>query len=257
MNEEQIIRNEAKGFFNDNLGDNSENINAIDDFHKLKSRLFDFYTSEKKALFLDEIESLINKDLKEHKDLMHRGTNKTCQIDIKAEKLLFYIKQEIDTLPIIAHQKFNSNNKIERTKVFISYSHLDKDILIDVQRHFKPFLKKIDFWDDSKIDPGQKWKEEIRKAINETRVAILLISTDFLGSDFIATNELPALLSAAEQEGVVILNVILKPCLFEEFKDLNQYQTMNPPDRPLTKMDYNEKEELFVNIVRQTKKFLK
>ena len=114
----------------------------------------------------------------------------------------------------------------------------------------------IDYWDDSKILPGQKWKEEIRKAINETKVAILLVSTDFLGSEFISTNELPPLLKAAEENGAVILTVILKPCLFEEFTELNQYQSLNPPNRPAIKMDSTEQEELYVNLVRQTKRIL-
>src|SRR5690606_23199047 len=118
------------------------------------------------------------------------------------------------------------------------------------------FKSQIDFWDDSRIQPGQKWKEEIRKAILETKVAILLVSTDFLGSEFISTDELPPLLEAAEKEGAVILIVILKPCLFEEFDELNQFQAMNPPNRPVSKMDENEKEEMFVNIVRQTRKVL-
>jgi len=256
MNEELIIRKEAKEFFERKL-DNSRNHNAIDDFHELKSRLYDFYTPEKKSIFLDEIELQLTTDLKEHREKAHGGQpSPTCQNEIKAEKLLFYIKQEIDTLPIIAHQKFKSTDKATRNKVFISYSHLDKEYLTDIQRHFKPFLNQIDYWDDSKILPGQKWKDEIKVAISETKVAILLVSTDFLGSEFITTNELPPLLDAAEKDGAVILIIILKPCLFEEFENLNQFQAMNPPSRPITKMDYDEKEELFVNLVRQTKRIV-
>ena|SRR6478735_8845426 len=98
---------------------------------------------------------------------------------------------------------------------------------------------------------------EIKKALNETKVAILLVSTDFLGSVFISNHELPPLLKAAEEAGAVILMVILKPCLFEEFPELNQFQAMNPPSRPVSRMEYDEKEELFVNLVRQTKRVLK
>jgi TIR domain len=159
-------------------------------------------------------------------------------------------------LPLIAHQKAIINSIQKRTKVFIRYSHADKEYLDDIHRHFKPFLSQINFWDDTKIQPGQKWKEEIRKAIDETKVAILLISTDFFGSDFIVNNELPPLLKAAEDDGAVILIVILKPCLFEDFDQLSQYQALNPPERPILKMKYVEKEELLVNLVRQTKKFL-
>jgi hypothetical protein len=119
----------------------------------------------------------------------------------------------------------------------VSCSHFDKEFLVDIQRHFKPFLNHVNFWDDT-IHLGQKWKDEIKRAIRETKVAILLVSTDFLGSNFIATNELQPLLKAAEENGAVILIVILKPCLFEEFPELNQYQAVNPPTRPLIKMDY-------------------
>jgi TIR domain len=256
MIDEQIIRNEANIFFEEKIKV-VEYADAIENFHKIKQRLHDFYEPENKAIFLDQIEILIRSDLQSHRDLNHSGNSSpTCPIEIKTESFLFYIKQEIDTLPIIAHQKFQATDKASRNKVFVSYSHLDADFLVDVKRHFKPFLSQIDYWDDSKILPGQKWKEEIRKAIEETKVAILLVSTDFLGSDFIATNELPPLLTAAEKEGAIILIVIVKPCLFEEFNELNKFQAMNQPSKPVTKLTVDEKEELLVNLVRQTKKHI-
>jgi len=256
MQGEEIIRKEAKEFHDWNI-DESRNNNAIDDFHQIKYRLQDFYTPESKALFLDELQRLIILSLKEHRDKAHGGQpGLNCAHEAKPEKLLFYIQQEMDTLPIIAHQKKESNPVQHRTKVFISYSHYDIEYLTDIKRHFKPFFNKIDFWDDSKIQPGQKWKLEISKAIETTKVAILLVSTDFLGSEFISTNELPPLLKAAEENGAVILIVLLKPCLFEEFDELNQYQTMNPSNNPVVKMDVVETEELYVNLVRQTKRIL-
>ncbi|HEY5588766.1 MAG TPA: toll/interleukin-1 receptor domain-containing protein [Candidatus Paceibacterota bacterium] len=256
MEEEKIIRIEAKDFYKQKI-EHSDNREAIDDFHEIKSRLYDFYTPESKSIFLDEVEKLIIKALHDHRNKAHGGKpGENCPEEKKPDKLLFYIKQEIDTLPIVAHQKNKTNLTQERNKVFVSYCHLDTDYLTDVQRHFKPFLNQIDFWDDTKIQPGQKWKDEIKKAINTAKVAILLVSTDFLGSDFISTNELPPLLQAAEENGAVILIVVLKPCLFEEFDSLNQYQAMNPPNKPVLKMDYSEKEELYVNLVRQTKRIL-
>ena len=256
MEEESIIRQEAKDFHEKEI-EGSIKVEAIDDFHKLKHRLYDFYSSESKAIFLDEIEKQIVSELKTHREKAQGGLpGINCTHERKPEKLLFYIKQELETLPIIAHQKNESNPSQVRDKVFVSYSHLDKDFLKDIQRHFKPFLNQIDFWDDTKILPGQKWKNEIKKAIDTTKVAILLVSTDFLGSEFIASDELPPLLKAAEENGAVILMVIVKPCLFEECPSLNQYQAMNAPSNPVIKMDYTDKEELFVNLVRQTKRVL-
>jgi hypothetical protein len=257
MNEDElIIRKEAKVFFENRISD-SICVHAVEIFHELKSRLHDFYSPESKSVFLDEIEVELIAELDEHRKNNHNGEKGiNCGYEDKTESLLYYIKQEIGTLPIIAHQKFKAKSEKKRNKVFISYSHLDKEYLTDIQRHFKPFLNQIDFWDDTKIQPGQKWKNEIRNAIDETKVAILLLSTDFLGSDFISSNELPPLLESAEKDGTVILIVILKPCLFEEFNELNQFQAMNPPNHPISKMDNNDREELFVNLVRQTKKIL-
>jgi len=168
----------------------------------------------------------------------------------------FYINQEAKKLPAIIKRQKKENFNETRNKVFVSYSREDKSCLDDIKLHFKPFLKQIDFWDDNRIEPGQKWKEEIRKAIKETKVAILLVSANFLASDFISTDELPPLLEAAENEGAVILIVVLRPCLFKENEELSQYQTMNPPSKPVSKMDDNEKDDLYVNLVRQTKKLL-
>ncbi len=256
MKEERIIRDEAKEFY-ENSSLINPNIESSEKLRDLKYRLSDFYSSESKAIFLDQIQKTVTEQLIEHRERSHGGkASPTCQYEISAERLIFYLNQELGTLPKVVHQKYELNEKSRREKVFVSYSHLDKEYLSDVQRHFKPFKSQIDFWDDSRIAPGQKWKEEIRKVISTTKIAILLVSTDFLGSEFILTDELPPLLEAAEKEGAVILIVILKPCLFEEFDDLNQFQAMNPPNRPVSKMDGNEKEELFVNLVRQTKKIL-
>jgi len=54
-----------------------------------------------------------------------------------------------------------------------------------------------------------------RGAFAAARVAILLASADFMASEFIQTNELPQLLAAAENAGIRIVPIILKPCRFD------------------------------------------
>ena len=109
-----------------------------------------------------------------------------------------------------------SKEKETRKTVFISYSHADVDFLLRLKIHLRPFEKKgvIDLWEDTKIKVGEKWNERIEKALDKAAIAILLISADFLASDFIIDNELPPLLHAAEEKGKIILPVIVKPCRF-------------------------------------------
>jgi internalin A len=138
-----------------------------------------------------------------------------------------------------------------RTKVFISYSHHDREWLTRLQKHLKTLENEgidVDVWDDTRIKAGDKWKREIKRALDEAKIAVLLISTDFLSSDFIAKNELPPLLEAAKQNGAVILPLILKPSRYTRHKELSEFQAVNDPDRPLIKLKEAEQEEILVKL---------
>jgi len=139
--------------------------------------------------------------------------------------------------------------------VFISYSHKDMIWLDHLKRHLKP-VKYVDFWDDSMIVSGEKWHERIENAINQARIAILLLSADFFSSDFIINNELPPLLEAAENKGTVVLVVVLKPCLVEEFPLITRYQFINSPNDTIIQMDEASQELTWLRLVNEVKKYL-
>jgi len=107
---------------------------------------------------------------------------------------------------------------------------------------------KITLWDDTLIKPGDNWREVIRRALEETKVAILLISADFLASDFINSEELPALLAAAAMDGVVILPVVISASRFEKIESLSRYQAVNPTSQPLDGMKKSKREEVLVRV---------
>src|SRR3954466_1888279 len=132
------------------------------------------------------------------------------------------------------------------TKVFISYSHADKDWLDRLKRHLKPLVREgnLDCWDDTHIRPGDDWKQEIGNALDTAQVAVLLISADFFASDFIDETELPPLLDAAKAKGVRILPVILSACRFARNPALARFQAVNPPDQPLKDMPEGEQERV-------------
>ena len=133
-----------------------------------------------------------------------------------------------------------------RTKVFISYSHADKEWLDRLKRHLKPLVREgnLDYWDDTHIRPGDDWKQEIQNALDTAQVAVLLISADFFASDFIDEAELPPLLDAAKAKGVRILPVILSASRFARNPDLARFQAVNLPSRPLNDMLPPEQEKV-------------
>jgi HEAT repeat protein len=138
----------------------------------------------------------------------------------------------------------------KRTKVFISYSRKDAKWLDRLQVHLKPLERvgEITRWDDTLIKPGEKWRGAIERALGEAKVAVLLISADFIASDFINKDELLPLLAAAESEGVLILPIVLSPCRFEETKSISQFQSVNKPSQPLSMMTGARREAVFVKV---------
>ena len=68
------------------------------------------------------------------------------------------------------------------------------------------------------------------------KVAVLLVSADFMASDIISSNELPSILANAKDNGTIILPIILNASWFSENKNLSQYQAANDPAKPLNKL---------------------
>ena len=136
----------------------------------------------------------------------------------------------------------------DRTQVFISYSHKDEKYLEGLLPHLRYYErnKLLDFWADTKIKPGAEWQTEIRNALASAIVAVLLISVDFLDSQYIQDNELLTLLIAAEKEGVTILPVILRPCSLPE--SISRFQAFNSASMPVAKMKGYQREDLWVKV---------
>lgn len=138
-----------------------------------------------------------------------------------------------------------------RNGAFVSYCHADAEYLTRLQVHLAPYIreKKVDLWDDTRITPGGQWKEEINQAIALARVAILLVSADFMASEFIAQNELLPLLERAKQQGMLVVPVILSSCSFMS-SELACYQSFNNPSFPLTRMSLGEQEAIWAKLAK-------
>jgi len=152
-----------------------------------------------------------------------------------------------------------NKDKPVRDTVFISYSRRDARWLEMVKTHLKPFERdgRIKRWDDTEIKSGQLWKTEIDKAIGSARVVVLLVSPEFLASDFIANNELPPLLVAAETDGATILSVIIRACNYAHAENISKYQAINPPEKPLAKMSSARRDEVLSKLTERILEVLK
>jgi len=142
-----------------------------------------------------------------------------------------------------------------RDLVFISYSQDDKKWLERLHRILAPLLreKQLKIWDDTYIIPGMRWYEAITNALSSAKIAVLLVSANFLASDFIAKYELPPILEAAEQQHLTVLWIAVDYCLYQQ-TGFAQYQAMNDPAKPLNSFSGAQRTRELTRICKEITK---
>jgi hypothetical protein len=139
----------------------------------------------------------------------------------------------------------------KRNEVFISYSQKDKKWLQLVKEALRPYTRKneLNIWDDARIKVGDKWRDEITTALQRASVAVMLVSRNFLASDFIAEIELPQLLDAATNNGLRIIWIAVGDCVVET-TSLKDYQAANNPAKPLNSLKKPDLDKALTQIAR-------
>ena len=155
--------------------------------------------------------------------------------------------------------------------VFVSYSHRDAKRIEQLRRFLDPLQRDglIDYWDDTRIKPGADWEKEIDQALARARVAVLLISQDFINSKFIYEKEVPRILAARDAGRLTVLPVFLSPSTADfsrypytdprtnEPREVNlaSIQGYGSPEKGMTlrELKYAERERLWRQLAAQLK----
>jgi hypothetical protein len=139
-------------------------------------------------------------------------------------------------------------------EIFISYSHEDSQWLKKLRTHLAPMIDNgaVILWDDSHIQPGTHWNDEINLALHRATIAVLMVSSDFLASRFIVDKELPLLAAAAETDGLKILWIALTASAYKE-TPLVAYQALNDPTQPLDSLKGAKRNQELVRIAERIK----
>jgi len=121
--------------------------------------------------------------------------------------------------------------------IFVSYSHRDKEWCARFKAMAKPLERYAgaSFWSDADIKPGEKWPDKIRNALDSATIAVLLVSVDFLASEFIFKEELPRILKASEKGSLQVLWILLSPCHYK-LTGLRDIHAVTDVSAPLNSM---------------------
>lgn len=124
-----------------------------------------------------------------------------------------------------------------RRNVFISYCHEDGDTCEKVRKRLRALEREglLDVWGDHLIKAGERWSDKIGGALDKAQAALLLVSEDFLDSDFIRNVELPMLLER-ESRGLtrIFWIPVRKSSVFSSRPDIAAFESLlKPPDTSL------------------------
>jgi TIR domain len=111
-----------------------------------------------------------------------------------------------------------SRTDIMTWQVFYSYCHEDAKLRKELGTHLAPLRhqRKIDEWHDREIKPGSEWQVEINAKLSSAHLILLLVSADFLASEYCFGVEVEQALARLKRNEVEVIPVLLRPCLWED-----------------------------------------
>jgi DNA-binding transcriptional regulator LsrR (DeoR family) len=154
---------------------------------------------------------------------------------------------------VTAHSH-NASMRGPRNQAFISYSHTDKKWIEELQTWLRPMLADgaIRIWVDTEIAAGTNWLENIQAALAAAKVAVLLVTPAFLASEFITRHEIPSLLRAAKDEGIIIFWIPISDSNYQH-TPIAEYQAAHPPEQPLDGITRPQRNRALVKICNKLK----
>ncbi len=135
--------------------------------------------------------------------------------------------------------------------LFLSYSHEDKFFKEELDKHLTALKrsKKLSYWHDKEIGGGTNWDKIIKENLQKADFILLLISPDFLNSEYIWEVELERAFKLQNEGKVAIIPIFLTKVDFEglPFEKLQGY----PEDgKPITSFSEREQPEAFFQVAR-------
>jgi tetratricopeptide (TPR) repeat protein len=142
-----------------------------------------------------------------------------------------------------------------KVKIFFSYSHEDETLRDELAKYLKPLERqgKIEPWHDRKIEPGKNWRQELDFHLNSADIVLLLVSTDFVNSDFCYCTELERARERHDAGETRIIPIFLRLIDLNALKGtpLETIQGVPEPSQPITSAKWETRDEAFVHVAER------
>lgn len=158
------------------------------------------------------------------------------------------------SLPAVLSKANHSEAKGRVLRIFVSYSHQDSAFLGDDELlGYLAVLEKeqFTFWHDRRIATGESWDTRIRESIEGSDIALVLVSQNFLRSEYCQSVEIERFLELRRERGLIIYPILLSPCDWRTHEWLSSTQSL-PRDGRSIELHYQDpgaRKQLYLDIL--------
>ena len=172
--------------------------------------------------------------------------NSFLQIIAQREYLSDPIQEQQD-------QTMGSRLQPDAVELFYSYSHRDEELREQLENHLTILKRQgvITDWHDRKISAGREWEGEIHEHLNTAHIILLLVSSDFLASDYCYDIEMNRAMERHDAGEARVIPIILRYVDWED-EPISRLMALPREAKPVTK--WEDRDEAFTNIARGIKK---
>lgn len=139
---------------------------------------------------------------------------KECELSYESVSIHDLLGNIFSKKEVIDKIKINS----DAPRAFFSYSKTDKAYLDEFKKHLKTLQRsgQLMQWDDSKIKPGEEWDEAIKTELAQADIIFLLLSVDFLNTDYIWEVEISEAMRRHEHKEARVIPIKIRDCNWED-----------------------------------------
>lgn len=139
-------------------------------------------------------------------------------------------------------------------KLFFSYSHEDEAFKNKLNKHLKMLqrLNVISAWQDRDISAGSEWEEEILGNLETADIILLLVSDNFLASDYCWDKEMERALQRHDEGTARVIPIILKPVDGWYQAPFGKLQALPKDAKPIS--SWSNEDEAYTNIAAGIRK---
>ncbi len=133
--------------------------------------------------------------------------------------------------------------------IFICSAREDKALLNELMSHLMPLQRRglIEIRHDHDIPAGAEWEARVIQEINAAQVILLLVSPDFLNSDYCYHIEMQRALARHERGEARVIPIILRPVLWWEMP-FSKLQALPTDGEPVTSPLWPDRDAAFYDI---------